>query len=78
MATYTAWRHVHLQRGVRHVACPNGDTLVSDSGNNNRVVEVNPADQIVWQYVTNTDPASNPDPVPTRAVRLRNGDHPDQ
>lgn len=51
---------------------PNGDTLISDS-NNNRIVEVNASDHTVWQYVTNTDPGSNPAPLPTRAVRLRNG-----
>ncbi|SFS19667.1 hypothetical protein SAMN05216570_4085 [Dyella sp. OK004] len=50
----------------------NGDTLITDS-NNNRIVEVNGNDQTVWQYFTNTDPASNPAPLPTRAVRLRNG-----
>jgi hypothetical protein len=51
----------------------NGDTLISDS-NNNRIVEVDSGDNVVWQYVTNTDPASNPQPLPTRAVRLKNGD----
>jgi hypothetical protein len=29
---------------------------------------------VVWQYVTDTDPLSIPAPLPTRAVRLRNGD----
>jgi hypothetical protein len=52
---------------------PNGDTLITDAGNN-RAVEVDSNDAIVWQYVTNTQPASNPSPQPTRAVRLRNGD----
>lgn len=52
---------------------PNGDTLISDS-NNNRIVEVNGNDQVVWQYLTNTQPGSNPAPLPTRAVRLHNGD----
>jgi hypothetical protein len=51
---------------------PNGDTLISDS-NNNRIVEVDGTDHIVWQYVTNTGPGSNPNPLPTRGVRLRNG-----
>ncbi len=51
----------------------NGDTLLTDSGNS-RIVEVDPADAVVWQYFTNTDPASNPAPLPTRAVRLRSGD----
>jgi outer membrane protein assembly factor BamB len=52
---------------------PNGDTLISDS-NNNRIVEVNGNDQVVWQYFTNTQPGSNPNPLPTRGVRLQNGD----
>jgi hypothetical protein len=50
----------------------NGNTLITDS-NNNRIVEVDANDSIEWQYSTNTDPASNPTPLPTRAVRLRNG-----
>jgi hypothetical protein len=52
---------------------PDGDTLITDS-NNSRIVEVNSNDVPVWQYFTNTDPNSNPAPLPTRAVRLRNGD----
>ena len=51
----------------------NGDTLITDS-NNSRIVEVDGSDNVVWQYFTNTDPSSNPAPLPTRAVRLRNGD----
>jgi len=52
---------------------PDGDTLITDA-NNSRIVEVNRADAVVWQYLTNTDPNSNPAPAPTRAIRLRNGD----
>jgi hypothetical protein len=52
---------------------PNGDTLITDS-NNSRAVEVDRHDQVVWQYVTNTQPGSNPTPAPTRAIRLRDGD----
>lgn len=51
---------------------PNGHTLITDA-NNNRAVEVDAMDNVVWQYVTNTQPGSNPNPQPTRAVRLRNG-----
>ena len=51
---------------------PNGNTLLTDS-NNNRVVEVTPGDKIVWQYVTNTQPGSNPNPLPTRAIRTKDG-----
>jgi hypothetical protein len=51
---------------------PNGNTLLTDS-NNNRIVVVDPFDNPVWQYFTNTRPGSNPSPLPTRAVRLANG-----
>jgi hypothetical protein len=51
----------------------NGDTLLTDSGNS-RIVEVDHHDKVVWEYFTNTDPASNSAPLPTRAVRLANGD----
>jgi len=54
----------------------NGDTLLTDAGNS-RAVEVDANDNIVWQYATNTDPLgvpTPPGPLPTRAVRLRNGD----
>jgi hypothetical protein len=51
---------------------PNGHTLLTDS-NNNRVVEVDATDAIVWQYATNTMTGSNRNPLPTRAVRLANG-----
>lgn len=50
----------------------NDDTLISDS-NNNRIVQVDANDKIVWQYVTNTQPGSNPNPLPTRGIRLHNG-----
>jgi hypothetical protein len=46
--------------------------LITDS-NNNRIVEVNGNDTIVWEYATNTLTGSNPNPLPTRAVRLKNG-----
>jgi hypothetical protein len=49
-----------------------GHTLITDS-NNNRIVEVDKFDQIVWQYPTNTQPGSNANPLPTRAVRLETG-----
>jgi hypothetical protein len=53
---------------------PNGNTLITDSGNS-RIVEVTTTTQatIVSQYFTNTDPNSNPSPLPTNAVRLANG-----
>jgi hypothetical protein len=52
---------------------PNGDTLITDSGNA-RIVEVTPDKQIVFQYFTNTEKGSNPNPLPTNAVKLENGD----
>jgi hypothetical protein len=54
----------------------NGDTLLTDAGNS-RAVEVDANDNVVWEYKTNTDPLSvptPPGPLPTRAVRLRDGD----
>ena len=60
---------------------PNGHTLITDSGNA-RIVETDEAGDVFFQYFTNTDPNSNQrcnnaactGPLPTRAVRLQNGD----
>jgi putative pyrroloquinoline-quinone binding quinoprotein len=59
---------------------PNGHTLITDSGNS-RIVETDENGDVFWQYFTNTDPNSNArcsngtctGPLPTRALRLRNG-----
>ena len=51
---------------------PNGNTLLTDS-NHNRIVEVNSQDVPVWKYFTDTGLGSNPAPLPTRAIRLMNG-----
>ena len=51
---------------------PNGHTLITDS-NNSRIVETDETGADFWHYFTNTDPNSNPSPLPTRAVRLVNG-----
>jgi len=54
----------------------NGHTLITDS-NHARIVEIDRGKNVVWEYFTNTDPNSNPrggtGPLPTRALRLRNG-----
>jgi hypothetical protein len=54
----------------------NGHTLITDS-NHARVVEIDKHKNVVWEYFTNTDPNSNSrggtGPLPTRAVRLENG-----
>jgi len=52
---------------------PNGDTLIVDSGHA-RIIEVTPFKHVVFQYFTNTQPGSNPNPLPTGAVMLHNGD----
>jgi hypothetical protein len=71
VATFTAGGTVS---GVAFASrLPSGNTLITDS-NNSRIVEVDPNDNVVWQYFTNTDPGSNPTPLPTRALRLKNGD----
>jgi hypothetical protein len=51
---------------------PNGHTLITDS-NSSRIVETDETGADFWHYFTNTDPNSNPSPLPTRAVRLANG-----
>ena len=54
----------------------NGHILIADE-NNNRAIEVDANDNLVWQFFTDTDPLSvpfPPGPLPTRAVRLANGD----
>ena len=54
-----------------------GHTLITDS-NHARVVEIDRDKKVVWQYFTNTSPNSNQrggtGPLPTRALRLKNGD----
>jgi hypothetical protein len=52
---------------------PNGDTLIVDSGHA-RILEVTPFKHVVFQYFTNTQTGSNPNPFPTGAVMLHNGD----
>jgi len=54
---------------------PNGNTLITDS-NNNRILEVTSAGNVVFEYDTTTQPGScnsSTCPLPTRAVRLKNG-----
>jgi hypothetical protein len=66
VAVFTAGRTVS---GVAFASrLPSGNTLITDS-NNSRIVEVDPSDNVVWQYFTNTDQNSNPAPLPTRALR---------
>jgi hypothetical protein len=52
---------------------PNGDTLITDSGHA-RIVEVTQDKHVVFEYFTNTAKRSNPNPLPTNAVKLNNGD----
>lgn len=51
---------------------PNGDTLIVDSGHA-RIIEVTQDKHVVFQYFTNKQPGSNPNPLPTNAVKLANG-----
>jgi hypothetical protein len=54
---------------------PNGHTLITDS-NNSRILEVDSAGNVASTYYTNQRPGScnsSTCPLPTRAVRLRNG-----
>jgi hypothetical protein len=54
----------------------NGHTLITDS-NHARIVEIDQNKNVVWEYFTCTSPNCNQrggtGPLPTRAVRLRNG-----
>lgn len=52
---------------------PSGNYLLTDT-TNSRIVEVTPCDQIIWQYITDADFHSIPNPLPTRGLRLRDGD----
>ena len=70
VATFTAGGTLN---GVAFASrLPNGHTLITDS-NNNRVVEVDRRDKTLWSYATNTEPGSNANPLPTRAIRLKSG-----
>lgn len=51
---------------------PSGQILVADGGNN-RVITVDRNDDIKFQYVTNTQGGSNPEPAPSRAVKTIKG-----
>lgn len=52
---------------------PNGHILLTDT-TDARVVEVDAHDNVVWEYSTTNSPRSIPMPLPTRAIRLRDGD----
>lgn len=49
---------------------PGGNILIADGGNN-RVVEVDKNDNVVFQYITNTQNGSNANPLPSRAIAGR-------
>ncbi len=51
---------------------PNGLLLITDGGNN-RIVTVDSGDNVQFQYFTNTQNGSNPNPLPSRAVGTMNG-----
>jgi hypothetical protein len=51
---------------------PNGLVLVTDGGNN-RVITLDRDDVIKFQYFTNTQQGSNPNPAPSQAVKTRTG-----
>ena len=52
---------------------PNHQLLVSDSSNN-RIITLDQNDNVKFQYFTNTQAGSNPNPLPTRAVAARGND----
>jgi hypothetical protein len=52
---------------------PSGQILIADGGSN-RVVAVDKSDTVKFQYVTNTQTGSNPNPAPSQAVKTMKGD----
>jgi len=51
---------------------PNGQILITDGGNN-RVVTVDSGDDVQFQYFTNAQQGSNPNPAPSRAIETKAG-----
>lgn len=51
---------------------PSGKLLVPDGGNN-RVILLDRTDQVVFEYDTNTQSGSNPNPAPSQAVETMHG-----
>lgn len=51
---------------------PSTNLLVPDGGNN-RVIMLNTMDQIMFEYDTNKQTGSNPNPAPSQAVKTRGG-----
>jgi hypothetical protein len=51
---------------------PNGDILISDSGNN-RIITVDRNDMVGFQYFTNKQKGSNPNPQPSHAIMTQDG-----
>jgi hypothetical protein len=49
---------------------PNGNILVADGGNN-RVITLDSNDAVQFQYVTNLQDGSNPNPAPSQAVETK-------
>jgi hypothetical protein len=52
---------------------PNGQILIPDGGNN-RVITVDSNDNVQFQYFTNQQQGSNPNPAPSQAVETKAGD----
>jgi hypothetical protein len=53
---------------------PNGQVLITDGGNN-RVITVNASDVVKFQYITNAQAGSNPNPAPSQAVKTMSDDY---
>jgi hypothetical protein len=52
---------------------PSGQIRIADGGNN-RVIAVDKSDNVKFQYVTNAQAGSNPNPAPSQAVKTMKGD----
>jgi hypothetical protein len=70
VATYTA--HGTLSAPAFASQLPSGEILIPDGGNN-RVILVDANDNVTFQYVTNQQGGSNPNPAPSQAVATLSG-----
>lgn len=70
VATYTAQGSMNAPAFASEL--PSGRILVADGGNN-RAIILNKQDAVTFEYITNTQGGSNPEPAPSRAVKTMSG-----
>ena len=70
MASYTAQGTLNAPAFASRL--PDGHVLIADGGNN-RIITVDSGDNVGFQYFTNQQQGSNPNPAPSRAVKTMAG-----